>query len=435
MKNFRWWPVIGMVTAATAVLTGCGSGGGDSSSNASLRIANATLTHASLDLLVSAASAVTGTVPDTVSSYVSPASGSVTLQVNDTSSGTALNIVTPTLTGGNHYTLVAYEAGGAVKTVLLNEDFTLPAAGAATVRVTDAAVEAGKLDVYVIAGACTPANLSAASALATFTGSPPLSASLTQGVGSWHVCVTGQGSKIDLRMDMPVALTSQQVVTVLLTPGAGGQLLNGSLLVQQGAYSATRNPNTRVRLAAAVAGGTSVTATTGSGTVIDTGKSPALGFYTLVPATSTLNVTIGSGSSAAPLGTALTPGGDATLLVYGDATNPTLTLIPDDNRVPTDTTTAKLRLINGVTTGAGALTLTANSSPIGINVAAGAAAPNYATLQGAAASTATAVNFTLTSSTAGTFSPDYTSTLNTGATYTVMAGDGSGTTRPQLLIR
>lgn len=434
MKKFRWWPVIGTVAAATVALTGCGSGGGDSSSNVSLRIANATLTHASLDLLVSAAPVITGNTSDTVSNYVSPSSGSVALQVNDSGAGTALSVLTPTLTGGNHYTLVAYESGGAVKTALLNEDFPLPATGAATVRIVDAATEAGKRDVYIIAGACTSANLSAASPLASFSGSPPLSASLTQGVGSWNVCVTGQGSKTDLRMSMPIALTSQQVVTVLLTPGAGGQLLNGSLLVQQGTYAATRNPNTRVRLAAAVSGGTNVTATTGSGTQIDTGKSPALGFYTLVPATSTLNVTIGSGSSVVSPGTALTPGGDETLLVYGDPANPTVTLIADDNRAPTDTTTAKLRLINGVTTGAGALTLTANSSPVGINVAAGAASA-YATMQGAASSTATAVAFTLISSTAGTF-PTYPSTsLNTGSTYTVLAGDGSGTTTPQLLIR
>lgn len=433
MKNFRWWSAIGMAAAATVALTGCGSGGGDSSSNASLRIANATLTHPSLDLLVSAASVVTGNASDTVSSYVSPASGSVTLQVNDTGAGTALNVLTPTLTGGNHYTLVAYESGGAVKTVLLNEDFTLPAAGAATLRITDAAVEAGKLDVYVIAGACTSNNLSVASPLASFSGSPPLSASLTQGVGNWNVCVTGQSSKTDLRMSMPIVLTSQQVATVLLTPGAGGQLLNGSLLVQQGTYSATRNPNTRVRLASAVSGGTVVTATTGTGTVIDTGKSPALGFYALVPATSTLNVTIGAGTSLGSPSTALTPGGDVTLLVYGDVASPSVTLIADDNRAPTDTTTAKLRLINGVTSGAGALTLTANSSPVGINVAAGAASA-YATMQGAASSTATAVTFTLISSTAGTF-PNYTSTLTTGSTYTVLAGDGSGTTTPQLLIR
>ncbi len=427
MKNFRWWPVIGLAAASVA-LSGCGGSGGDSSSsNVSLRVVNATLTHASLDLLVNSASASTAIAADAVSTYVSPASGSVTLQLNDAGSSTALATTVPTLAGGNHYTLLAYESGGAVKTLVLNEDFTLPATGVATLRIVDAATEAGKLDVYITTNQCT--DLTAISPVNSFsTSTTPLS--FTQGAGSYNVCITALGSKTDLRASVPVTLAGQQVVSVVLTPASGGQLLNGSVLVQQGAYTAARNTNARVRLASAVSGGARVSASASNGKVIepDPGSvAPAFGFYVLVPATSTLNISVEGNSIAAPA-TALKAGADSTLLVYTAAAGATAVLLDDDNRLPTDPTTIKLRLINGVNGSAGTLTLTANTAPVGINVARGAAS-GYATV----AASANPMNLTLTSSTNGTFPANTSNTLNANGVYTVLAG--GDISAPQLLIR
>lgn len=434
MKNFKRWPAIGVVAAVAAVaaLAGCGGGGSDSSSsNASVRLINATLTHPSLDLLVNAAVGAAGTDADKASAYVTPAAGSVTLQINDKGGTTALAALAPSLTGGNHYTVLAYESGGAVKSAILNEDFAAPAAGSATLRLFDAAAEAGTLDVYVTASACTSLT-----GVPTYSFTSPTttnSVSLTQSPGTYNVCVTAQGDPTDLRMSQSITLAALQIATVVITPTVGGQLINSALLVQQGAYTAARNPNARVRLAAAVSGGTTVSATTDAGIAIDSSRSPALGFYTLVPATSKVNVTLGSGAAVTSPTTALQQGGDATLLVYGDAASPKATLLADDNRAP-DTLNIKLRVINGLTGSTGALTLTANGgSRVGVNVAQGAASI-YSLVRGSGASTATAITFTLSSSTSGTF-PNYTNTLNTGTTYTVLVGDGGGTAAPLLLIR
>ena len=427
MKNFSWWPALGL-TAVAAALTACGSSGSDSGS-ANVRIANATLTHPSLDLLVNSAVTASATAADTVSAYSSPSAGSVTLQVNDAGGATALATSVPTLTGSDHYTLVAYESGGTVKTVLLGEDVVLPAAGVTTLRIYDAAIEAGKLDIYVTASACTSAALTPLTPTTTFgTLSAPAAVALTQGSGTWNICATGSGSKTDIRMALPVTLASATVATVLLTPASGGALLNGALLNQQGTYAAVRNTNTRVRLAAAVSGSATVAANASGGTVIDSGSvAPTFGFYTLVPSANTLNITVNGGSVAAPA-TALTPGGDATLFVYGTPAAAVATLVADDNRPPSDSTTTKLRLLNGITGSAGTLTLTANTSPVGVNIAPGAASP-YSSVLGST----TAMNLTLTSSTNGTLLVNTANTLNANTTYSILAG--GDISAPQLLIR
>jgi hypothetical protein len=201
--------------------------------------------------------------------------------------------------------------------------------------------------------------------------------------------------------------------------------------MQQLDYTAFRNTNVRVRLAAAVSGGATVAASAGS-TTIDAGSvAPAFGYYALVPASSPLNINLTSsafsGSVGAPA-TALVAGSDMTLLVYGTPTTAVATLLTDDNRLPSDATTVKMRLINGVTGNVGALTLTANTSPVGIGVLPGTAS-SYVSVP----SSLNAMNLTLTSSVAGTFPANTSSVLNANTVYSVLAG--GDVAAPQLLIR
>lgn len=431
MKNFRWWPAIGLVAAVVA-LSGCGGGDDDNgSSSASVRVANATLTHPSIDLFVNGASAVTATAADAISVAASPAAGSVTLQVNDTGSTTALATTVPTLAGGGRYTLLAYESGGAVRTAILNEDFAVPASGSAQIRIYNAALDAGKIDVYITAPAVDLATVAQPNATFTTTTANSATALLTYSPGTYRVRVTAAGNKADLRADIPaVVVASQQVATVVLTPAVGGALINGATVIQQGTYTAARNTNARVRLAAAVSGGATVAASASNGTVIDAGSAaPAFGFYVLVPASAALNITVDGATVAAPAG-ALQAGADATLLVYGAPGSSTATLIADDNRLPTDSTTTKLRLINGVTGSAGTLTLTANTAPVGTGIAPGTAS-GYVSVIGST----NAMSLRLTSSTNGTFPADVNNILSPNAVYTVLAGGAIGPTTTVLLIR
>jgi hypothetical protein len=201
----------------------------------------------------------------------------------------------------------------------------------------------------------------------------------------------------------------------VLTPASGGVLLNGSALIQQCAYTATRNTNARVRLAAAVSGNGLVAASAGS-IVIDAGSvAPKFGYQALVPARSTLSISVNGQSVNAPAA-ALTAGSDATL-------------ITDDNRPPSDATTVKLRVINGMSCSVGALSLTANAAPVGSGILAGAAS-GYVSVPGS-------LNAMIQSLTAslfpGALCTNTSNTLIANTVYTVLAGGDA--TAPQLLIR
>jgi hypothetical protein len=430
MKNFKWWSAVGMV-AVGLTLAGCG--GSSSNSSAAIRVANATLTHPSLDLWVTnAITTATATALNTVSAYVSAPSGAATLQLDDKGSSTGLAISTPTLAGGQHYTLLAYESGATggsvVKMYPLPEDWTIPAqAGNTQVRILDFAPEAGNLDVYVsaspVAAGGTPAGY-----VGSFNASVAQAIVLSEGSGTYYVTVTASNNLADVRMlNMPVAVTSQQVATVSLTPASGGSLLDGSLLIQQGAFTTFRNTGTRVRLASAVPGAATVNATVTTAGVtspLDGGVAPQFGSYTVIPSTSTLNITVAGATIAAPTG--LVKGADMTLLVFGAPGSATASLIADDNRPPTNPALVKMRLINGITgNSSNVLKLIAN----GVALATGVA-PGTASAYGSAGINSYGnVSLSLSSSLNSNLIPPTALTaftLNPNTTYTVFAvGDYS----------
>ncbi len=388
MLKFRF--SMGRVVAlcAALVVAACG-GNNNSSSTASVRLVNATLTHSSLTFLVNSAIVGTATAADSASDYVGVTSGSPTLQVNDGVTSAALATLAPSLGGGGHYVLVAYENGGIVRTTVIAEDIAAPAAGTASLRVFNAATDAGAIDVYVT----DPAADISTSTSPTFSfGTSTVlqtSSFLSITPGTYRIRVTGAGNTSDLRLDIPsIALTSTQVASVLLTPTTGGTLINGGFLVQQAAYTAARNGSARVRLAAAVTGGATVSASSGTKAIGTAVVSPAVGAYTLVPAGGPLNITVNSATVAAPANVP-TAGSDTTLLIYGPAGAATASLIIDDNHLPAVTTNIKLRLINGLTgTTPPPLTLNANFAVIASSIPAGTAS-SYGTVT---ASTSTRID-------------------------------------------
>jgi hypothetical protein len=371
MKNIDHRAAI-VVACAALALSACG-GGGSGSGNASVRLVNATATRASLDLLANGATAATAVAADTVSAYAGVAAGSPTLQVNDDATSTALGTIAPSVGAGGHYALVAYESGGSLRTTVIGEDIAAPVAGTAALRVVDAATDAGAVDVYITDPAIDITTL--ASPSFTFPSSTSLqtSAFLTFTPGNYRIRVTGAGNPTDLRLDVSgITMTNQEVSSLVLTPSVGGTLVNGGLLSQQAAYTAGRNPNARVRLAAATTGGAIVSASAASTQIAASFTAPAVGPYALVPASAAINISVNGASVAAPA-TPLVAGSDTTLLVYGSAAAPTATLVTDDNHLPTSTTNLKLRLLNGVTGAAPPLSLDAAFAVIASNIAPGTA--------------------------------------------------------------
>ena len=361
-----------VVACAALALSACGGGGG-SSGNASVRLVNATATRASLDLLANGASAVTAVAADTVSAYAGVAAGSPTLQVNDDATGTALGTIAPSVGQSAHYALVAYESGGSLRTTVIAEDVAAPVTGTAALRVIDAATDAGAVDVYITDPATDITTLASPSFTFPASASLQTSAFLSFTPGTYRVRVTGSGNPTDLRLDAPgIALTNQEVASIVLTPSVGGTLINGGLLAQQADYTAARNPNARVRLAAATTGGAIVSASAASAPIAANFVAPNVGPYVLVPASSALNISVNGASVGAPA-TPLVAGSDTTLLVYGSAAAPTASLVADDNHLPTTTGNFKLRLLNGITGAAPPLSLDAAFAVVASNIAPGTA--------------------------------------------------------------
>jgi Domain of unknown function (DUF4397) len=363
----------GIAAALVAVgMTACG-GSNDAADAASMRLVNATLTHQSLSLLANGAPAVAATAIDTVSTYAAVAVGSPTLQINDATTNAAIGTLSPSIGAGAHYVLVAYESGGIVRSTVIAEDTAVPAVGIASLRVFDAATDAGAIDVYVTDPATDIATLTSPSFSFGSSSSLQTSPFLSLTPGTYRIRVTGAGNPADLRLDLPsFVLASQQVAAAILTPTVGGTLVNGAVLGQQGTYTAGRNTTARVRLAAAVSANAVVSASAASAPVAASVVAPSVSPYAIVPAGTPLTITVNGASVASPVA-ALAAGGDSTLFVYGAPGAATATLIADDNHLPTVTTNLKLRLINGLTGAATPLTLNAAFAVVASNIAPGAA--------------------------------------------------------------
>jgi Domain of unknown function (DUF4397) len=397
------WASLATVLAAMS-LVGCG---GHSSSNASVRLVNATLTHTSISLLANSGVAALGVAINTTSAYTSVPSGSVPLQINDATSNTVLAVATPTLASGQNYAVVTYESGGQVRTTLIQENTAAPATGTASLRVFDTATDAGAIDVYVTDPATNLSTLSSPTFSFSSSNSTQATSFLSLAPGQYRIRVTGSGNTADLRLDMPsITVVAAQNATVLLTPTTGGTLANGSVLVEQGTYAATPNTNLRVRLVA-----------------VPPVSSPSVGAYALVPAGSTLTITVNGAAVTPPDPATLTAGSDTTLLIYGNAGAPVANLIADDNHLPIVVTNFKMRLVNGVTGAAPTYTLDANFSLVASNVPPDSGSP-YAVV-GAGTGTVTRLDVLTPSSATPIFS-DSMLNIPGNAVYTMfLLGDAS----------
>ncbi len=96
----------GPVLFSTLLLAGCGSGNSASGST-SVRLVNATLTHASLSLVADGSIAIPATATDSASTYATLNAGSPALQIDDAATSAILSTLAPSLSNDAHYTLLA----------------------------------------------------------------------------------------------------------------------------------------------------------------------------------------------------------------------------------------------------------------------------------------------------------------------------------------
>ena len=407
-----------------AGLQACGDAGTTDRSKAQIRLVNATAPsggYAQLTLRLNDELRQGQVAYGENAIYAEADDGSPTLAISTQASATALLTSTASLSKGRYYTSLAYGYAGAARQVLLDDNQGDPEVNKALLRIVNAAPDAGALDIYLTG---TDEEL---------TASVPVQASATYGavggwlaVGSatWRLRVTAAGSKTDVRLDVPsLSLASRQIATLVLTPGGGGVLANALLLTQRSSVSRIDNPQARVRLAAGLDGVGNTLLRVNDTSVAAGAPSPSVGVYSRVGAASPVVTFSVANVPLTATGAPLAAGGDHTLLVYGStsgaaqqagAVSPRGRWLPDNNRAPTDSTLARLRLVNGLADSPGTLSMSVDFFSLATLVAAGDAS-GYA-------DTAAGTTLTLTIYGSNSSVPLYSATgqtLMAGATYSV----------------
>lgn len=417
----------GLTLAAATLLAACGGGSTESDDTATVRLVNLSPGYASLDLYADdslrnadVAFLAAGAAVET------PSGTDVETAVHAADGSTALNSTSRTLTAGRHYTVLAYGWQGGLKTAMVEESSTAADSGYANVTVMNLAVDAGALDVYLTA---SDDALESATPLASAVAGGSSATLASRTAGTYRLRVTGSGDPSDLRLDIPaLTLASQQVLSLVLTSGSSGVLVHGVLLVHEGAATALANTQARVRVVSAVGGGGRVTASAQGQALVSNALAPNIGGWASVSGSSAASVQVAVNGTAVSLGSQSLPAGsDTTVLVWGDAAAPQVQFITEDNRLPTVSTKAKLRLVHAMAGVSEPLTLTADYSPLASDVAQGTASA-WATLTGGVATL-------LEVSTPASSTPLYSqaeTTLQSKGVYTLFLFGDASSVRPVL---
>ena len=338
-------------------LSGCG-GNNDDDGSGQVRLVNATTDYASLDLFASDVVVTEGVVQGSVGSYEGFTHGDIVFKLKRADSGITSLATTRTVSSGVNDSLIAYSTGGTLRTVYVPDSEGAPTSGYAKLRVFNTSTEAGSVDMYITA---VGGNLDSISAAASSIAGERFSSYGEITAGSYHLVVTGAGDKTDVRLDIPsIALSDQQVATLILTSTPGGVLVHGLLLNQRAEAVAQKNTLARVRVVAGVAAGGAVSVQA-NGVALASGiTSPAIVPYTTMPAGAvTGELRVNGGTAIALPAFTAQPGADVTLMVLGTAAAPSAFVLQDNNK-PAGAGNAKLRLVHGVNGLGGNATLTAD---------------------------------------------------------------------------
>jgi hypothetical protein len=393
--------LLGVPLALTAAsLAACGGGNDDENTgHSNVRLLNLMSDLASIDLWADDTRWFEAAATDALTEYIEVDDDTFDLGLRSAGSSSTLLSDEQGFGEDLYYTLIAWGRAGAPRLWKLeeNQDSDDIASGKGALRVFGATEDIGLLDVYL-----TAESTELADATAQFSGIGEGNASgyAEISAGTYRLRVTGNGDPDDLRLDLSgITVTAATYRTLVLTAGSGGTLVHASLLAQQGALNTQRNTRARLRFVAGVAGNPVVGASWGGSTIAGALTAPVVGPYALVNAgTQALELRI-DGSVVLAESRALAAGADVTLVALGTAAAPTLAWIADDNRLPSTSTRAKVRLVHGDAS-LNALTLSIDYGVVASDVSVGQAS-TFASLT---ANDSARVDVTAASSSAAVYS-------------------------------
>jgi Domain of unknown function (DUF4397) len=359
---------------AAIFLNGCSKSSGD----ADIRVLNASIDYSSLDLYLDNGTTntreITGATYGTLNSYTGVGSGSYTVELTNSGVSNSLKSVNENLAANTHRTYVAYGDTGKFGTLEILEDQDAPSASYTKVQLLDAAIDAGSVDVYL-----TDPSVALANSSPTFSsvagGTIAGSGFVTINSGTYRLRVTAAGSQTDIRLDSVtgITFTSQEILSIVVTGTSGGVLVNAVVIPQQGTQTVVNTTYARVRAAAGIPSGSNLTATLGGTNLLGAAAANTVSQYALVPAgAQTLDLTLNGAALPASTQT-LAAGEDYTVLVLNGTgvSGITTTLITDDDRLPSTSAYAKIKLVNTMSGLADPLTLNVNYTPVASAIALG----------------------------------------------------------------
>ncbi|MGL5001712.1 MAG: DUF4397 domain-containing protein, partial [Casimicrobium sp.] len=353
------------------VLSLSACGGGDDE-NAQVRILNASLDYGPIDVYFDGELKHSNVAYGTVSGFLDYKSEAKTLKITRQGNTSAVYETTATPGKGTKHIYIVYGADGSLRMNQYSENEGDAGADKSKLRILNASADTGSLDLFASTSATEVKDLLART---SGIGFGSVTGWIELDKGNYRTWLTASGDKEDLRLTTPsFTLADKKNHTMVLLPTTGGTLVNA--IVFQQAEAATRFDNefARVRLVAGRTNGERLVVNTTQAERILSNTSPSISSYVLVEkGATTVNVT-SNGSSFAQLNATFEAGSDNTLLAYDTASGGAITPLPDNNRIPTQSNRAKVRLVNGFSdTGASGLTLSADYSPIASNVALGKA--------------------------------------------------------------
>jgi hypothetical protein len=358
-----------LMLIAAFSLSACGGGDGGGSGSAKVRLLNLSTGYPSLDLITNIdaddddedETQATGVALDSVSSYAELDPDDYTIKVKRTGSGSVLrSFAGEELVEDTVNTYVAFGEVGAFGALRLDDTADEADAGETKLNVANLS-SAGSLDVYI-----TEASVDLDDTTPVISGIGAAFSAIAVDSGTFRLRVTAAGDTSDVRLDIAdFALADRGVAALIFTSTQGGTLANAIYLPQEGQPTKLANTKSRIRGAVGVANGVSASIQVGGKSVLSSATAGVIGSrYTLLDSGSQPVGLIVNGAAVSVPNVALQAGADYTLLVWSDAAGTQTSLIVDDNRLPSNGSVTKLRLLNGMSTLAAPLTLSIDFSPV-----------------------------------------------------------------------